>query len=196
MAKTFNSKIGFNSGRYAVLTEGSSADTYGDVVNMAAVQSGDASITLANASLYGDDALLDEVNEFQSGTLNLKSSGESHLTVAALLGHANASGEITFSTGDEPALVGYGAFEVIRTNEDGTPVNGIRAWFYPKIKFQEPNESYAGKGDSLTYTGTDLTATIFANKAGVWKVQKEFTGETAIDSANTWLDGKFGVTNE
>ncbi|GHV17802.1 hypothetical protein FACS189425_04850 [Clostridia bacterium] len=193
MSKTFNAKVGFRAGRFALLTEGT-PDTYGTVTQMAAVQSGDMSITLSTAALYGDDTKLDEISEFQSGTLNITSAGESLTKVATLLGHDTEDSEVIYNQNDSPPFVGFGALEALRSKgTTGSAASAFRAWFYPKVKFQEPNDTYTGKGENTAYGGTALAATVFVNGDGNWKHCEDFSGDTAEADANTWLDAKFGV---
>lgn len=71
-------------------------------------------------------------------------------------------------------------------------VDGVRAFtgnFLYKVKFSEPSEDYATKGESIEYKTPSISGRAMANDEGNWKSVEVFqTEKEAMD----WINTKFG----
>lgn len=141
----------------------------------------------AEGSLYGDDFKCEEDKEFVDATVNL---GVTTVPVSfnnSMFGHTVTDQETTYNANDEAPYVGMGIIGVEKI--DGR--KKFVANFLPKCKFKEPGKSYQTKGDSITYNTPTLEGTALALDSGVWKYDKVCDTE---DAAVTWINGKFGAS--
>jgi hypothetical protein len=195
VSKTFNSKIGCEEGQFFLLTEASTGDTYGDPIAMAALKTAALAIAVAEAQQYGDDVMVDKISLFTSGTLTEQSAGELESTVALLNGKTvDADDEIADSVNDTIPAFGHSFLSRTRRKTASGVEEGYTAYFYTKVKYAPIAESITGKADNVTYSVTDLTATVFANNEGVWRYTKSFFGATALADARKWILTKAGQT--
>ena len=148
----------------------------------------DVSISIAEVKLYADDALSEMDASFQNGSVSL---GIDDLTAAIqvmLLGHTKdgTTDEITTNTDDNAPFVGIGFYGA--KVKDG--VKAYRALFFPKVKFTEPSENMATKGEVSTFGTDTIVGTIFPDAIGDWKKEQTFPTEL---EAVTYLNTKAGI---
>jgi len=198
MAKTFTSKIGCEEGKLFPLTEGTTSDTYGEPIDLAGLTSANLTISVAEASKFGDDVALDVLALFTSGTLAEQTAGEPETTVAILNGKTvdAETGEVTDSTNDTPPAFGHSFLARTRRKNPttGAAEEGYTAYFYYKVKYAPIVDSITGKADNVTYSVSDLSATVLANGAGVWRKTASFYGATALADARAWVLEKAGLS--
>jgi len=149
----------------------------------------DISISTSDVKLFADDVVSESDVSFQSGTLTLNIDDLSAEMQTEFLGHAKnvATAEITANVDDINPFVGVGFYAVKMV----AAVRKYRALWFPKIKFAEPSDSLATKGETLAFGTDSLVGTIFPNDAGDWKQEQTFATEA---EAKTYLDGKSGIT--
>jgi len=189
MAKKFSSKVNVEEGKFAILDEGA----YTDITDLSGLQTSEYAPVVANASLYGDGAKLDEINEITSATLTDVSAGEPIENIAILSGQDGAGGEFSEGSGDSPPVVGRSYIATLRKGGVGqTTVTGYVAYFCPAVKYAPVTDSLTAKTDGVTYSTTSLVGTCFPDDSGKFRYRKEFTGATPLDDARAWVSDKFG----
>ena len=165
--------------------------TYGPVKTLSGAIECKVTLDLAEATLYCDDALKEQVSMFKSGTLTAGIDEDDDAIFAELLGKTvdEETGVVTSNVSDEAIYVGFGHI---------VPklVNGKRKYkveFFPKMKFKPFIADAKTKGDNLEFTTPSVEATIFENEDGDWEKHKVYDTES---EANTALDGFFVQSQE
>ena len=155
--------IGLKRFKYAKLND--DGKTYGQVKTLSGAIECKVTLDLAEASLYSDDALKEQVSMFKSGTLTAGIDEDDDAIFAELLGKTvdEETGIVTSKVSDEPIYVGFGHI---------VPklVNGKRKYkveFFPKMKFKPFIADAKTKGDNLEFTTPSVEATIFENGSRV-----------------------------
>lgn len=175
-------KIGLNSFRYSELTEASNGTpTYAGAQTPGKAVSCNVSITNNSATLYADDAIAESDTSFSSGTVTLGVDNLDLATQADLLGHTYSDSVITRSTEDVAPYVGMGRIVTMMVN--GTYVYKVE--FLYKVKFSEPNQDNATKGENVEFGTTELEGTVMALANGKWSVAKTFSTKS---DALTYLE--------
>jgi phi13 family phage major tail protein len=180
-------KIGLKYIVAAPITENGTTVSYADGIAIGKAISAGLSINVASADLYADDGLAESVKEFSSGTMTLGVDDLSYAAQALLLGHSvTGSDALTAHGSDEGAYVGVGFYApVVR--------GGVKSWravWLSKVKFAEPNDDYATKGNSIEFQTPTIEGTVMTASNGVWKLEKLCASEAA---AVTWLDTQAGI---
>lgn len=99
----------------------------------------------AEGSLYADDKQDEYDKEFSYADVNLNTNTIPIMAHTAMFGHTKEENktEITFKSSDQSKYVGMAWISVEK-------VNGVRKFvgnFLCKVKFSEPSEDYATKGE-------------------------------------------------
>lgn len=177
-------KIGLNSFRYSVLTEGSDGTpSYDGAKTPAKAISCNVSITNNDAKLYADDVLAESDKSFQSGTCTIGIDDEDQTTMAELLGHTvDQTGVMIRNSNDTAPYVGFG--RIIKKM-----VGGVIKWkveFLYKVKFGEPTQENTTQGENLEFGTSTMEGQIATLADGRWSESKTF--DTKAD-ALTFLEG-------
>lgn len=128
-------------------------------------------------SLYADDEQAEYEKAFQNATVQM---GTDTLPIAAasvMYGHdTNAeTGEVVYKTTDEPNNVGVG-FVITEV------VQGVRSFIAVILtcaKFSEGAESFATKGDSITFATPTQEGLAIGDKNGEWRRKEVFSDANA-----------------
>ena len=183
-------KIGLQNFKFGILTEASDGTaTYGDAIKPGKAISCNVSITNNDGNLYADDGLAETDRTFQSGTVTLGIDDEDLETMATLLGHDYASGEIKRNATDVAPYVGLG--RVITKIVGGDYQYKVE--FLNKVKFSEPSAEDNTKGESVEFGTTEIEGVIITLANGDWSKAKTFS---TMSDAQTYLDGLFGTASE
>ena len=177
-------KIGLNSFRYSVLTEGADGTpSYAGAKTPARAISCNVSITNNEAKLYADDVLAESDTSFQSGTCTIGIDDEDQETMAELLGHTvDAQGVMVRNSNDTAPYVGFG--RIIKKM-----IRGVIKWkveFLYKVKFAEPTQENTTQGESLEFGTTSIEGQISTLADGRWSESKTFDTKA---EALTFLEG-------
>ena len=178
-------KIGLNSFRYSVLTEGvDGTPTYDGAKTPAKAISCNVSISNNEAKLFADDILAESDTSFQSGTCSIGIDDEDQATMAELLGHSvdSQTGVMKRNADDVAPYVGFG--RIIKKM-----VGGVIKWkveFLYKVKFAEPTQENSTQGENLEFGTSTLEGQILTLANGDWSESKTF--DTKAD-ALTFLEG-------
>jgi phi13 family phage major tail protein len=180
-------KIGLKYVVAAPITENGTTVSYTDGIVIGKAISAGLSINIASAELYADDGIAESIKEFSSGTLTLNTDDLDYAAQALLLGHSVVGSDaLTAHGNDEGAYVGAGFYApVVR--------GGVKSWravWLSKVKFAEPNDNYATKGDNIEFQTPTIEGTVMTAADGIWKKEKLCTAEAA---AVTWLDTQAGI---
>lgn len=183
-------KIGLRNFLFGILTEESDGTaTYGNAVKPAKAVSCSVSVSNNDANLYADDALAESDKTFQSGTVSLGIDDEDTTVMAQLLGHQITDGEMVRGSYDTAPYVGLGRIVT-------KMVNGVYKYkveFLKKVKFAEPSQEEATKGENVEFGTSTLEGTVASLADGTWSVTKTFN---TMDEAKAYLNSFFGSAVE
>ncbi len=128
----------------------------------------------ANAKLYGDNKVCEEINEFVNAEITLGVTRMPLKAAEVLFGHTidDTEGLETSNGNDVANFVGYG---FTAKNSDGT----YDACVLLKVKFSEAADTYNTKEDSITFKKPNLNGSAITD-----------------DVSNDWRKKKYGFTTE
>lgn len=178
-------KIGLNSFRYSVLTEGTDGTpSYAGATTPAKAVACSVEVTRNEAKLYADDVLAESDSGFAGGTCTITVDNADQTMLAALLGHSvdTTSQAMTRNADDAAPWVGFGRIVTMMVNG----AYKYRVEFLYKVKFGEPSQENNTKGESMEFATTELEGTIAALANGDWSITKTFDTKAA---ALTYLEG-------
>lgn len=139
----------------------------------------------AEGSLYADDGQAEYDKEFSYAEITLNTSTIPIIAHEKMFGHTVTEKNVKFKGDDQNNDVGVGWISVEK-------VNGVRSFignFLNKVKFSEPSEDYATRGESIEYKTPSITGRASTVDGGDWKETKTFATEA---EAKNWVYGKFG----
>ena len=139
----------------------------------------------AEGSLYADDGQAEYDKEFSYAEVALNTSTIPIVAHEKMFGHTVTEKNVKFNGDDQNNDVGLGWISVEK-------VNGVRSFignFLDKVKFSEPSEDYATRGESIEYKTPSITGRASAVDGGGWKETETFATEA---EAKNWIYGKFG----
>lgn len=141
----------------------------------------------AEGSLYADDGQAEYDKEFSYAEVTLNTSTIPIIAHDKMFGHKVTEKNVKFNGDDQNNDVGVGWISVEK-------VNGVRSFignFLNKVKFSEPSEDYATRGESIEYKTPSITGRASTVDGGDWKETETFTTEA---EAKNWIYEKFGKT--
>ena len=158
----------------------------------------DADISLDNADaviFYADNGPAESAQQFSGGTLTITNDRMPMAPIAAVLGlttvaTSSPSGTtVDFPASLTPPYVGYGT--IIRNVEDNT--QKWLAIILPKVQFQIPTDTATTGGDTIEFSGYQLTAKILRDDTanGNWKKYGLFSSEA---DAESWIKTFLSIT--
>lgn len=179
-------KIGLKYPVFGVLTEAVGGNTYSAMKEIAKAIKADIKLQKSDAKLYANDGIAESDNSVTGGTVSLEIDDLSDEVYTALMGHAKVSetAEIVAKGGDTSPYVGFGFYGAKMVNN----VRKYRAIFIPKVKFAEPDDSNATKGENTSFQTQTIEGTIVLLDDGTWKFEQTFDTEA---EAKAYLAGKF-----
>lgn len=177
-------KTGLKNIRYAVLD--TTANTYSTPKSMGKGVSASVSVNNNDAKLYADDGLAESDSSFNSATVTVVVDDDRSDVLAELLGHTITTGEIVRNANDVAPYVGMG--RVVTKMVENEPAYKVE--FLAKVKFKEPNQEEATKGDSVEFGTTSIEGDATKLPTGVWSKSKTFETE---ELAVAYLNACFGV---
>ena len=173
--------IGLRDLYYAIITEKNGVETYAIPKKLAEAMTADLSVNTADATLYADDALSEDVSEFASCTLSLGIKELRNEVLSDLLGQeVDDNGVLYAGDGDEPPYVAVG----FRAKKMGGKYRYI--WLQ-RGKFKVPNESFETKGESISFKTPTIEGT-FSKSKGTGKWKSDYTGLPTDEVAAKWFE--------
>lgn len=177
-------KIGLNNFRYGILTEAEDGTaSYNGAKTLRKAISCNVEVENNDATLYADDVLAESDKSFSSATVTAGIDDDDMQVLSDLLGHtySEETGMVR-KTDDVAPYVGFG--RVITKVVDGAYKYKVE--FLYKVKFAEPSQEEATKGDSVEFGTTELEGTASALANGEWSISKTFDTKA---EAITHLEG-------
>ena len=176
-------KIGLNNFKYSVLTETDGTASYAGAKTLGKAIDCKVSIEKYEAELYADDTLAESDYTFKSGTVTLTIDEDDDTVFAELLGHEvdAESGEMVRKDTDTAPYVGIGRIltKVVKGEYK------YKVEFLPKVKFSEPEQEEATKGDSIEFKTPSVEGKVAKLENGIWSRAKTFTSK---EEAISYLD--------
>lgn len=184
-------KVGLSQSFYAIYNydaqEGAVSYSGGGILGKAV----EAAIDLDGADptvFHANNGPAESAQQFSGGTLTITNDRLPLAPVAAVLGLEVGTIATPEGTGlDFPAdmnapYVGYGTITKMIVDN----VTVWRAIILPKVQFNTPNDSATTQGETIEFSGHELTATIMRNDAtpSIWKKYGEFATEA---NAIAWV---------
>ncbi len=161
--------IGMQGMKYALLiTEGEGAETtYQTAKEFAGAISASITPNSAEASLYGDDKLMEYSSSFQNATVSLSAADDNDEVFADLLGRKKeaTTGRYRSNINDVAPYVGFGYIV-------SKMINGqtkYRAQFFPKMKFKVFVPEASTKGENLEFKMITVEGMTMPSKYGDWE---------------------------
>lgn len=186
-------RIGLSDFRYGILTEATDGTpTYGVAKMPGHAISFKCDISSNSAKLYGDNVLIESDTSFQSGSCTMGIDKDDIETMADLLGHKivtdgtgdTATKTLVRSADDVAPYVGVGRVLTLVINN----VKKYKVEFLNKVKFAEPSQDNATKGESVEFGTYELTGDVSALANGDWSKSQVFATRA---EAVTYLEGLF-----
>ena len=180
-------KIGLDNFLYGILTEAQDGTpTYGVATKAGKAVSCSVSISNNSASLYADNSLAESDTSFQNGTVSMEVDNTDIETQATLLGHSvdSGTGAMTRNVDDVAPYVGFGRIVT-------KMVNGVYKYkveFLHKVKFSEPSQDDATRGETVEFGTTTIEGVISALATGKWSTTATFDTKA---EAQTYLNSFF-----
>ena len=142
----------------------------------------------AEGSLNADDVQAEYDKEFNYADVTLNTSTIPMEAHERMFGHKvdETKKNVKFNVEDQQNYVGMGWISVEK-------VDGVRSFignFLKKVKFSEPSEEYATKGDSIEYKTPSISGRAMGDDNGEWKEISKFDTEAA---ALEWINTMFGA---
>lgn len=153
--------IGLKDLYYSIITENSDGEeTYATPVKLAPAISASLSLNFDAVQLFADDKVEDDLREFSNGTISLGVSAISDAAAAILTGSTvDSNGCLVDTDGDSAPFVAIG----FRAKTSKGKYRYV--WLY-RVKFSVPNDSFATKGESVSFTTPTIEGTFYKrNKA-------------------------------
>lgn len=180
--------IGMQNMKYALLvTSGEGAETtYQTAKEFIGAISASITPNSAEASLYGDDKLMEYSSSFQNATISLSAANDDDGVFADLLGRKQeaSTGRYRSNINDVAPYVGFGYIV-------SKMVNGqtkYRAQFFPKMKFKPFVPEASTKGENLEFKTITVEGMTMPNKYGDWESHIDVD---SLEAAKSELDKYF-----
>ena len=164
--------------------------TYNAPVSMGEGVKCELSVTTAQASIYGDDVDLLDVEEFVRAQADVETACDDLETNALLFGHEYTEDEELSGMDDAVPVGGYGYIQhLIKKNK----THAYRAVFFFRVSAMPSSEKMqdATKASSLDPKMNPVSFSILPDNAGKWRARKEFGTEA---EAVEYLMTKFGYS--
>lgn len=170
-------KIGM---RYPIIAKRGESG-YTDAFRCGKAVQGSATPSTYDVKFYADDALAENATGISDWQISLDVSDLPAVAANVLFGHTVSEGEIIRKTDDQSNYVGVG-FYVPRMKDGATTYDAY--WFY-KVKFTEPTQSFTTKGETITFNGDSISGTASSDDSKRFNTSKTFA---TPEEAENWLN--------
>lgn len=143
----------------------------------------------AEAKLYGDNKVAEQVREFKSAAVTL---GVTHLPIEAanvMFGHEVTNGEVISDIDDCENYVGYGFYAKETVDNE----KAFWAAVLPCVLFKDPGDDFETTGDSITFKTPSITGEATEDLDGKWRRKKKFTKES---DAIEWIKEQLNIVEK
>ena len=188
--------IGMQGMKYALLvTDGEGAETtYQTAKEFIGAISANITPNSAEASLYGDDKLMEYSSSFQNATVSLTAADDNDEVFADLLGRKKetSTGRYRSNINDVAPYVGFGYIV-------SKMINGqtkYRAQFFPKMRFKVFVPEASTKGENLEFKTITVEGMTMPSKYGDWESHIDVDSLTAAqDELNKYFTQPLSDSN-
>lgn len=164
--------------------------TYDDPVSMGEAVKGELSVTTAQASIYGDDVDLLDVEEFVNAQVDAETACDDLTVNGMIFGHTVTSDEEEAAFDDAPPVGGYAFIQHLIKKDKSHVYRGV--FFYKVSAMPSSEKITAGtKTASLDPKMAPVSFKIVPDATGGWRARKDFTTQA---DAETWIFSKYGYS--
>lgn len=187
------SQYGAFEGRWAPITAETEdkLPTYGSAISLGALSRVTDALSFASLTAEGDDRVVDSLDDFVSGTVDIEyDAGVDNTALAAVFGaELGEDGELPLTVDDHPPYGGYAFMQHMIRGSGKDAEKYCQGIFYPKLKAVPQGKTRNGKKTSGTaLTGDKIHMNMEATMNGQYMViSPEFK---TIAEARAWLDQK------
>ena len=133
------------------------------------------SINFNDEKFYENGAVKETDKTFKDGALDVEVGSMTDVVMCNMFGCTTSSdGAVEFKVDDIPPFITVGVVGVKQENN----VEKYRAVIYPKTQFVPPSGEYEQKGETVTFKGLPLKASIMKNYEGKYQIEKTFSTES------------------
>ena len=163
--------------------------TYRDGFKCGSSVSTNVTPNYAEGTNYGDNKAVTYKRKFTNASLSMTVTELPAASATIMFGHAidAASGEVKYSSTDNPPYVGYG-YVVDKETDAGESL--FEANFLPKVRFAEDGIEMQTRGDSITFNNPALSGAAVEDTRGNWRYSKDF--KTAL-AGEVWVKNKLNM---
>lgn len=142
-----------------------------------------ADLTVNNASgeLYAGNVLAESLSLFASGSLAVETDDMEDDVASVVYGCEVVDKTVHYKIGDQPPEGGLAYYKNLMRR--GVPM--VKGIFHPRVKAALGNDSAQTRNNSITFTTTATTFTIFGSNSEDWRITEEFATEK---EAKAWVD--------
>lgn len=160
--------------------------TYGDGMVMGGLVSANLTVTLASGELWADDRLDEQLSEFASGSLAMETADMTDEVAAAVYGATVENGEVRYNKEDVSPMGGLAYYKTLMRRGK----KYYQGYFLPKVRAALGNDNAQTRNNTITFTTTSTTFTVFAPDIGDWRITKTFERE---QDAKAWVADKLNI---
>ena len=146
----------------------------------------DLTVNMASGEVYGDDALVEQLSEFASGSIAMETDDMEDSVASEIYGCKVSGQEVTYNYDDTPPEGCLAYYK--RIMRDG--VKQYKGYFYPRVRAAIGNDSAKTKGSNITFTTTTTNFTVYTDDSGDWR--KTTVCDTA-EAVREWINTKCGI---
>lgn len=150
-------------------------------VRLGLLAKADLSVTFASGKLFADNELAESLDEFSYGTLAVETDDMLDEVASVVYGCEVTDQKVHYKYGDTPPEGGLAYYKVLLRRGK----RYYKGFFYPRAKAALGNDSAQTRGESLTFTTTNTSFTIFTCNSGDWRITETFETE---DEVKAWVD--------
>ena len=150
-------------------------------VQLGALVKADLSITSASGKIFGDDELAESIDEFSYATLGVETVDMMDEVASVVHGCTVEDKLVHYKYGDTPPEGGVAYYKVLMRGGK----KFFKGIYHPRAKAALGNDSAQTRTDSITFTTTSTSFTVFACNSGDWRLTETFDIEA---DAIAWVD--------
>ena len=156
---------------------------YGPKVDLGSAVKDYLTINYSTAKAYGDDTTQLSLREFVDGQLQIETLLSDLEVDSKLYGSTYKDGALYDHVDDVPVSGAHACIQKLRTKSSGIV---YRAIFYFYVTPSQNADNSDTKGANVTFMNNSITADVYADSAGNWRVRSDHKTQQA---AETFIDG-------
>ena len=137
--------------------------------------------SILQVKAFGDNVLKENIDKFSYATLAVETLDMLDEVASVLYGCEVTDKEVQYKDGDTPPEGGLAYYKTLMRHGK----EYYKGIFHPRAKATLGNDSAQTRGESITFTTTNTTFTIFTCNTGAWRITETFEDE---DGVKAWVD--------